>query len=154
MEIIPGVGIGCIKFGMSQSEVINVLGKPDEINEFEYVEGEHDWYFELYYLNKGLAFSFNADDSYKLGQISITAKGHLLFSKDVLGYKIIQLQEFLSNITNELPKYENCTWGKTESYELLNLESYGLLFWFKSGILDELVCSYLFENDNETVIWP
>jgi len=46
------------------------------------------------------------------------------------------------------------TWGKKETNELLTFDSYGIQFWFKSGLLDELVVSYLFKKDNETVIWP
>ena len=52
------------------------------------------------------------------------------------------------------PEYEDCTWGKPESCEQLSVESLGIVLWFKSGKLDEIVCSYLYEDDNNTVIFP
>jgi len=154
MKILPGIGVGCIRYGMKESKVIQILGDADKVEEFEYIKGENDWYRELCYLKQGLTLSFSSEDNFKLGEISITGKEHLLFSKDILGYTIDQAKKFISGITTELAIYEDCTWGKEETSELLHLEGLGLMLWFKSGVLDELVCSYLFENDNETVIWP
>lgn len=141
MEILPGVGIGDIRFGMVEREVIHFLGEPDEINDFEYVENEA--YRELDYCGRGLTFSFDADDEYRLGHISVTEQGYTLFSQDVLGYTLEKTREFISSFTDDVPAYEDTTWGKPEVSELLTVDGYGLMFWFKSGVLDELVISYL-----------
>jgi len=83
----------------------------------------------------------------------VTSKGHLLFRNDILGLTLSHSKIFISNVICDTPIYEDCTWGKPETCDLLSLESYSLMLWFKSGILDEIVLSCLFEKDGNTVIW-
>ncbi|NRA72236.1 MAG: hypothetical protein HRU24_14550 [Gammaproteobacteria bacterium] len=141
MKILPGVGIGSVKFGMKEDEVIEILGVPDETEELEHIEGENDWYRELYYSHEGISLSFNSEDDFRLGNISITGKGHTLLGQVVLGTDINQTKKLILQISSKQPVYEDCTWGKAESSELLNLDNLGLMFWFKSGVWDELICS-------------
>ena len=144
MEISTGVGVGPIKFGMKENEVVSILGSPDDLDELEGVEGEGDWYRELYYFSLGISLSFNSEDDFKLGNISITGSGHTLFGLKVLGTGVNEAKELIATISNEIPVYEDCTWGKPEVCELLSFEGLGLMLWFKSGVCDELICSYLF----------
>ena len=44
MDVNLGIGIGSIKFGMTEDELVSILGEPDEIGEFLHVEGMNDWY--------------------------------------------------------------------------------------------------------------
>lgn len=154
MKITPGKGIENIKFGMSDVEVIATLGPPDFIDNLEHVEGSGDYYREIYYTKLGCSFSFNQEDDYRLGCISVTGRVHLLFNNNFIGLNVVEAKKTISSHTSEVPVYEDCTWGKDESSELISIDNLGIMFWFKSGVLEEIIISCLFKEDNETIIWP
>jgi hypothetical protein len=54
LEILPGIGLGCIRFGMSEFEVREILGEPEESRVFD--EDRH-----LYYHGWGIFLFFDAD---------------------------------------------------------------------------------------------
>ncbi|NRB40739.1 MAG: hypothetical protein HRU20_20095 [Pseudomonadales bacterium] len=154
MQIIPGIGIGAIRFGISETDLIDSLGKPDEIDELEHIEGNDDWYRELYYYDLNLSFSFEKEHDYKLGDISVNGKGHSLAGQDIFGFNIKWAKKFITDNFSYEIIYEDCTWNKPETSELLSIDKLGLSLWFTSGFLSEIICTYLFEDDNETIIWP
>jgi len=58
MKIEAGIGVGSVKFGMKENEVVDLFGSPNSIDDYEYIEGEGDWYRELCYLDLGITLSF------------------------------------------------------------------------------------------------
>ena len=154
MKIYPGIGIGNIKFGMFESDVTSSIGEPDYIEEEEYVLGQGDIYRELFYEDMNLAFSFDKSDKFRLGSICINGYGHLLYEQDIFGMNIKWVGEFISKKIGITPSYEDVTWNKPEVYETLTVDDFGLVVWFRNGKVYELTSAYLFEEDNDTVIWP
>jgi len=47
MKIQPGVGVGSVKYGMLENDLVQLLGKPDKVDKEEYVQGSGDWHREL-----------------------------------------------------------------------------------------------------------
>ena len=154
MDINLGIGISSIKFGITEDELISILGMPDEIGEYIHVEGMDDWYKEYNYFDLNLSFNFDSSDNFRLGNFDITGFGHSLFDQDVFGLNIKWVEKFLLDNISSKPEYEDTTWGKTELHELLILPSLGLELAFMSGSLHCITCSYLFGDDNNTVMWP
>jgi len=154
MQIIPGVGLGSIKFGFTEEGIINEIGKPDRIEDQQYIEGSEEWNRDLWYFQRNLTFTLDSEDDFRLGIISITGSGYPLFGKELFGSPLRLIKSTLTKHTNEIPKYENFTHAESELHECLAHEGTGLRFWFESGLLSEIQCGYLFEEDNETVIWP
>jgi len=54
----------------------------------------------------------------------------------------------------ETGQIEDCTWDEFSKCECLSQDKLGLMLWFDEGQLSKVHCSYLFEADNETIIWP
>ncbi len=154
MNIQPGTGIGNCKYGISEEELISLLGKPDRIIEDEYVEGQGDWSRELWYSPRNITFTFNQDDEFRLGGITVMGSGYPLFSKDLFSLSLKFVKSFLSKKVNEIPKYCDHSYLEHSTHECLSFDKLGMLFWFDDDNLSEIQCSYLFEEDNETVIWP
>lgn len=154
MKIEPGIGLGEIKYGINEDDLISLLGKPDRIEESEYVEGTGNWHRELWYSHRNISFTFDLEDNYRLGLITIMGSGYPLFGKELFGLPQNIVRSFVAKATKEIPKYEDWTWDEDETHECLDHNGLGILFWFNAGCLSEMQCSYLFEEDNETVIWP
>ncbi len=154
MEIVPGIGLGSIKFGISEYELINHIGKPDIIEEEEYIADSGDWHRTLRYIARNLYFIFNKEDNFRLGDITIMCSGFTLFKKDLFGVPIDIVKKVMSKKINEIPKYKDYSWDRTQPHELLEYDGLSMNLWFDSGNLSEIQFSYLFESDGNTIIWP
>ena len=154
MNIIPGIGIGNIQYGITEFELISILGEPDRIDEEEYIEGSGDWHRELWFSPRNLSFTFNKDDDFRLGTITIMGSGYTLFGNDLFNAPKKLVRQTVSSNSGELLPTEDYSYIENEPHECLNSDLLGIMFWFDSDNLSEMQCSYLFESDNETVIWP
>jgi hypothetical protein len=153
MDIKPGIGIGQIKFGISEEQLIAILGKPIFVKEGEYIEKSGDYSRELFY-QKDLSFTFDTEDSYRLGLITIRNSGHLLYGRDLIGLPMAFVKSIISKKVSEIPKYKNWSHENALNHISLDYDKLGLCFWFDNDLLDEIQCSYLFHEDGDTVIWP
>jgi len=153
MNIQPGIGIGQIKFGISEEQLIAVLGKPLFVKEGEYVENSGDYNRELFY-QEDLSFTFDSEDSYRLGLITIRHQGHTLFGRDLIGLPVEIVKSFISKEASEVPKFKDWSYEDVLNHISLDYDNLGLSFWFDDNLLDEIQCSYLFFEDGNTVKWP
>jgi len=154
MNILPGIGIGNITYGINETELIKQLGKPNHIDESEYIAGTDSWSRELWYSLKNLTFIFNKKDNYRLGTITIMGDDHTLFNQPVLGQRLERISRLIALETGKIAKYEDYSSTENPEYECLIHNSLGIIFWFSHKQLTHLQCSYLFEADNNTIIWP
>jgi len=154
MNIVPGIGVGEIEYGMTEEEVIKHLGKPDKIDEEEYVEGTGDWHRVLWYSPRNVNFTFNKEDDYRLGTITIMGSGYKLFNKELFNAPKSLVRKIVIEHFRELMPIEDYTLLENEPHECLNSDELGIMFWFDSDNLSEMQCGYLYESDNETIIWP
>ena len=154
MNIEPGLGIGDIRYGITEEELISLMGRPDKVEEMEYVQGNGDWHRELWYSPRSVHFTFDKDDDYRLGTITIMGSGFTIFGEDLFGLPLDFVRKFIARSTKEIAKLEDWIWNDEETHECLQHDGLGILFWFEDGNLAEMQCSYLFEADNQTVIWP
>jgi hypothetical protein len=154
LEIIPGVGVGKVKFGMNKSDVILMLGEPDRREEVEYNSVTHDQASRFYYFNLKLCLSFECDDDYRLGCITVLGYGYKLFNRDLYNLPKDTVRKLVAKCSGEIAKDEDWSTDEDSSLECLDHDGLSILFWFKNGYLNKLECSYFFEPDGETVIWP
>lgn len=154
MNIKPGIGFDQIKFGITELELISIIGKPDKVDECEYVKGNREWHRVLWYFAQNIHFTFDKDDNYRLGTITIMGSGYSLFDKELFSLPLETVKRFLVMQTSEIPKVEDWTFDNEVSHICLDHDGLGIIFWFDDGNLSEMQCSYLFQSDNETVIWP
>ena len=151
--IIPGVGINELKFGLQKSDVKSLLGTPDEFEKYSYTNDENNLTEVWYYDDLGLDVSFDDDDDWKLGLISIESNAYNLFDFIPIGLSIDKIKEQLKKHgVNDLI-YED--WSNVESplHELLSSEKLGINFWFDEEKCNEIQCSPLYIDEN-TIDWP
>ena len=107
MKISPGIGIGVIKFGIKESQLISILGIPEEIMEAEYIEGSGNWYKVLDYSSLNLDFTFDQEDDYRLGSITVFGADHTLFDKHLFEIDLKTVSKIITKQTNEIAKVED-----------------------------------------------
>jgi hypothetical protein len=87
-EMFPGVGLGPLRFGMSEAEIEDILGKPEDSTEFD--SDRHSYYGRM-----GIALFWGAEGGGALTGIEVdprcrcTLYGQELFSKQL--DEIVQL---------------------------------------------------------------
>jgi len=152
MNIKPGIGIGSIKYGINEEELSSIFGTPDKIEEQEYIPEKGDWSRDLWYSPRNVFFTFDKENDYRLGTITIMGSGYPLFGKELFGLPLSLVRKFITEQTKEIAKYEDFSTDLDEPHECLTHDGLGITFWFDSGNLSEMQCSFLFESDNETEI--
>jgi hypothetical protein len=101
-----------------------------------------------------LTFTFNKEDDFRLGTITVMGSGYTLFNKHLFGLDIVFLSKVISRETGEIAKYENWSSKELPEHECLIHDGLGIIFWFEYKKFTQMQCSYFFETDNETIKWP
>ncbi len=153
--INPGIGLGELKFGMSQDEVKEILGLPNEIEIYQYLpnteesEFSENWHYE----ELELSISFSSEDDWRINTISINSHHYSLWNSIKIGQSIVQVEEILNKLKKA--NYICEDWSNLESpdHKLFELNEYYLNLWFDNKELSEIQWSPKFINDEE-IDWP
>ncbi len=164
-KLIPLVGFGDVRFGMTVKEVTKLLGAPSEKNEnVQYGDEPDDVSTELIYDELGISLSFDKVADFRLADI-MTEEGTEFAINDVIRigakkedvlksaiededfgpYEPIDLTEDMS--AEELEE------AKKENLEEIEFEEVNVNFWFKNGVLDTIQLGPEFD-DNDNIVWP
>ncbi len=82
-EIIPKKGLGDLEFGMDMEKVVNSLGEPDEIDNFENEEEMNA--VLLHYWKKGVSIFFEGQTRQVVAGIETSFSDATLFGEKVIG---------------------------------------------------------------------
>jgi len=153
VEILPGTGLGVIKFGMERSQVKMILGEPDEKDVFFMTESDDSEAEVWYYDEDCLSLSFDAADNWRLVTIEVdhekyTFKNIAFFNKNKL--EVITALEELNVLDF---KHEPVPMEEAPNHELISSESLGINFWFDDDLVTEIQWGPFF-NADESVKWP
>jgi len=152
-NIIPGEGLGVIKFGMTEGQIVKILGEPNEkekINDPNF-PGEESvaWHYDELEISLG----FENIEGWKLMNIALSSpefefhrrkligmdKEKLLITLDKLG-----LTEFLLDETMA---------DDEESQTVIHSKETAVNFFLDNGILSEIMWSPIID-DEENFIFP
>lgn len=152
-SIIPGEGLGEIKFGMLQDDVKNIIGLPNEIQIYQYIpnnpkERSEDWH----YRDLELSISFSCEEDWKLDRIEVSSNYHLLWNKIQISQPIQQVKEILKTLDKEY-EFEDWSSPGVLDHKLFELDKHLLNLWFDEGQLSEIQWIPLFFNEEE-INWP
>ena len=148
--IIPGEGLGNIKFGHTRNDVQSIIGDPDEIEIFEEegMEGEAWHYDEL-----ELSLSFDKLEDWRLVTFAVSSEYYQLGGKTLVGKQRLEVINSLSELGyGPLESDANVGQNGTES-KLLMANSIETNFWFENDFLSEIQWGPFFKDD-ETIDWP
>jgi len=152
-EIKIGQGLGEIKFGMTKSEVEKKLGKPDGIEEYSYTETEENNTESWHYDELEVSFSFDEEDDWELGAMSVTSKDYLFNGEKLIGKTEEEVLNFITSIYPEDIKHEFTTYDDDPERVLVSFEDLSLSFWFMNDVLEEIEWAVLWDED-DMQIWP
>ncbi|MDY4520382.1 MAG: hypothetical protein ACI35U_03840 [Marinilabiliaceae bacterium] len=164
-KLIPLVGFGKVRFGMSVDQVEKILGKADEKNvDVRFGEEPDDIATELVYDKLGLSLSFDKLYKYRLTDIMTEegsqfgldgiiklgdAKDKVLaaaLEKDYGPYEEADLTEEAED-EDEIREIEE------EGLEEIDFEDMGLNLWFSKGVLSTIQLGPEFD-EHDSPIWP
>ena len=149
-EILLGKGIAGIQFGMLQTEVEKILGKADEIGEYSLSPKENS--ITMFYHSRGLSFTFESVDQYKLSYISVHKEKYHIFSFIRIGLSKRNLLEEMEHFLLGKPEFENADSKEFPTHELIYFPSKNLHLWLDDGVISEIQFGPFWE-DMKTIVW-
>ncbi len=146
MKVLPGTGVGEVRFGQTEQEVEGILGKPDRsVRESHDGEGSTAWHYE----EQGLSAYFDEDVDFRLVMLDVDnpeleIEGFLPIGQDE--DTVLEVLDNLGDIAleEELADVER---------RVFDLVGSGLWFWFHKGLCDSVQASAWLDDDEEYV-WP
>lgn len=149
MEILPGIGINGLKFGSRGRAILEKLGRPEnkDVNKFSDGSSTITWNYD----RLGIALSFASEDDWRLDSITIQNQDAKLLGRDWIGLSELELLQAASRLKLNLVLDDDCPELGVKNYEC---EEFGVTFWIVSNRVESITAMVLFENDDETPIWP
>lgn len=150
LEIIPHVGFGLVKFGMTKDQVAGKLGKPNDIYE-EKIDGTTEVVVD--YEEIGVDLSFSSADNYRLGTMSFYAEDTLLCGEEFIGMTEEELIESAKAAgINDLELEDDFEDLDSKDYYS---DEFGVSFWIQDGIVDSITVFPQYNaEDDDRVLWP
>ena len=154
-EIIPGVGLGTLKFGMTRDEVKKLVGKPDEVENLPGFEEEvNDELESWHYDEHEFSLVFDADYDWRLVSTAVSDPYFTFHGKNIIGMDKQETLDLLSNLGIEISNEEDLSDDENPNLELIESEDAGLMVWFADDEVIEIQILPDVEEDGETLIWP
>ena len=154
-NIEPGISLGNLKFGMTQNEVKEIIGLPNEIEIDQYLPNNEDsdfsenWYFE----DLELSISFASEDDWRMDTISINSNYYSLWGSIEIGQTMNQVEVILKRLNKDNYICEDWSTIESPDHKLLELNDDYLNLWFDNRKLSEIQWGPKFINENE-IDWP
>ncbi|WP_372753308.1 hypothetical protein [Labilibaculum sp.] len=149
-DIILGKGILGIHFGMLPSEVEEKLGKADHVKEYSLSTEEAST--TLFYDQKGVSFTFESIDQYKLSYISVYNDCYKIFKFIQVGLAKKMLLDELEHFQLGEPEFKNAFSEEFPTHELLFFPNENLHLWLDNQQISEIQFGPFFE-DFKTIVW-
>lgn len=165
-KLIPTVGFGKVRFGMSIDEVKAILGEPDEEITEQLGESPDDLSTQLTYDEFGLSLSFDKAVDFKL--VDVMTDDDCKFS---LGENI-HLGDKRDDVFAAVLKND---WGPIEEHDIeddldgdgldeeeleevkglteYELPEVSVNLWFRNGVLDTVQIGPEYDDD-DNILWP
>jgi hypothetical protein len=154
-EIIPGVGLGTLKFGMTRDEVKKLVGKPDEVENLPGFEEEvNDELESWHYDEHEFSLVFDADYDWRLVSIAVSDPYFTFHGKNIIGMDRQETLDLLNSLGIVISNEEDLSDDENPNLELIESEDAGLMVWFADDEVIEIQILPDVEEDGETLIWP
>ncbi len=137
-DIIIGKGIGPINFGMSKEELLDVVGKPDETEQFDYDDSEEFQAESWHYDEMELSVSFEEMNDWKLTSIAVSSADYELSGKKLIGLTKDEVVKDIKTLNFGTLEYEDCSTDEDPDLSVITFDESALNLWFDKGILTEI----------------
>ena len=147
-----GTGIGEVKFGMLSSDVVNILGQPDDTEQETHEDGSTTQ--TLVYEELGLLFDFGSIDNFKLNSISINADDITLGRFIRVGLNKKKIFEYADQLDWGDGELEDISPEDEEAIiEVVWFDQVNVSIWFEDNEVYEIEFGPFWKND-DSFIWP
>jgi len=150
-EIVLGKGFDKIRLGMEKSEVEQLLGKPNDMEEHIYPEGGSSETYSYY--EEGFDLTFESENESRLSYISVFKDDFHIDNKINIGQTKNELLQIIEKEGFSEPDIEDVGGDEYPGNELIFLKDENLNLWLSDNVLDEIQFGPFWEDD-ETPIWP
>lgn len=151
-DILIGIGVGEVKFGMQKTEVLSILGMPTEKDiekDFETGDAVETWDYENY----GIAFSFDEEEDWRLETITINSSNFELNGVGLIGKGIQEVQDFIEENKLGEMEFEDYSTPENPNHELIDVDDVNMFFWFTNEVLTEIQMGVQWDDD-DNALWP
>ena len=149
--IKPLIGIDGLSLGSKMTDVLKILGEPDNrtINRFG---KDKSWDAGWDYLNHGLKLTFSSDDNWLLGSITTDSA-----DAELAGYYFIGLDEkvFLKAVkAADIPPVILDDDFKELGSRNYSCDELGLSFWVQDGTVSNITIFPEYDESGNIPLWP
>ena len=152
-NIQPGNGLGILKFGISREEAEKLLGKPNEIEEHAYSDGDTAHSEAWHYDDLELSIEFDEEEDWRLVTISVSSDFYEFKRKKFIGLSESKLISLLKELEIDDYEVEELSPVENPSQKLISIDKFALNFWFENDVLMEIQWYPLYIDD-DTIDWP
>jgi hypothetical protein len=153
--IIPGVGIGTLKFGLTKDEVESLVGPPDDIDFVPDMEGDVNESLESWhYDSHEFSVVFDADFDWRVVSIAVSDPFFTLFGHHIIGMDKEKVKKVLQEANVEISEEEDISDEDNPDMQLIESEDAGLMIWFDEGEAIEIQLLPELDEDGEDIVWP
>ncbi len=154
-QIIPGVGVDKLKFGMTRDEVTQLIGNPEEIDnipddEDVMIESLESWFYD----EMELTLVFDEDYEWKLVSMAISDEHYTLFGEPIVGRPLNEIIDLFKKNKVEITDRFDVSDESSTNMEVLESENEGLMVWVMDGEAIEVQIVPEVDQDGSTLIWP
>jgi hypothetical protein len=150
-DIRLGKGIGDLLFGSSREEVRAYLGEPNEVGQHSYDGEGSDRYETWKYADLGILATFDEEDEFVLGTLSVYSDTCLLNGRPLIGKARDEVLKAISALNPGAMTSEDMS--SEDDLELLSFDSISLNLWLVDGVVNDIQWSP-FWLDEEHQDWP
>lgn len=144
-----GQGLGLVKFGMKRSQIVELLGLPDEKELSANSNNEEDYTETWHYDEDEVSLGFDEEEDWRLVSIAITSDFYMLEELSLVGMEIDAAEEELLKLEiDDLALEDDGADGK-----LLISDEFEISLWFEGKVLKEIQWGPLY-NDDDMIDWP
>lgn len=152
-NIEAGQGLGSVKFGMQKSQVLELLGEPNDKETVSLTGGEGDMMETWHYDELEISLGFDEEEDWRLISLGVSAPSYLFEGKELLGKK----RDDVEAILEESPicdwEFEDLSSEENPAQCLIASEEFEVNMWFEEDVLTEIQWGPLF-SDDDTIVWP
>jgi len=148
-EILPGKGLGELKFGMSRDEVLSVLGKPDDVDTYDDDEIEDEGSESWHYDDLEISLSFDEEEDWVLTTIAVSNPSHTFMGHELIGLTKSELLAVLESLEINNLDIEDWSSEEVPNHLLISSNDLQVNFWLEDEIVSEIQWGAFVEDDDD-----
>lgn len=150
--ITVGVGVGEIIFGMTESNIIQILGIPDAKEKRSYLKNEFRIIYK--YMSIGIELSFDSDDDYRLISIDINDSRYLIGEEgSIIDLSLNVILRIFETKGYSTPTIDCISNEYEPNHLMLYYDKESITISLINYICDSFSIGPLWKNEEE-ILWP